>query len=192
MEMDEKEEPTWYEVVGPDQEISQGDILLNCPIFIPNEKFYFGNLEEGHLRSLKFEMYYINAIIMTQACDLTSEDGRTPAETVIVARIDSFKGESKTLLHDANAGRKPDLQVLKGHFEDPIQMDYQLVDFTSIYSSPYRLLDAVSKRQGARLRLQSPYLEYLSQRFGNYFSRVGLPKGISKDEITREWGRLNS
>ena len=54
----------WYEVVKGD-EISQGDIIMDCPVVIIPP---VGDVSEGI--ELEATMQTIDVIVMTQACDL--------------------------------------------------------------------------------------------------------------------------
>lgn len=68
-----------------------------------------------------------------------------------------------------------------------LSMNYQIVDFTLLYSVPLEFLKAFSERKGKRLQMKTPHRELLSQHFGNFFSRIGLPNEdhINKDEVKK-------
>lgn len=44
-----------------------------------------------------------------------------------------------------------------------------------IFVLPKPVVEAVARSAGPRLRLRSPYREYIAQAFARYFMRVGLP-----------------
>ena len=57
------------------------------------------------------------------------------------------------------------------------------MSFRHIYSVPFKMLTNLVKERGEdRLRLMPPYREHLSQSFGRFFMRVGLPEDIPKDD----------
>ncbi|MCF8011616.1 MAG: hypothetical protein K9L17_08790 [Clostridiales bacterium] len=66
-----------------------------------------------------------------------------------------------------------------------LNMNYKIVDFTSIFTIPYNYLSTFAEKSGKRLRLNSPHRELLSQEFGNFFARIGLPNEdfIQKKEL---------
>jgi hypothetical protein len=75
------------------------------------------------------------------------------------------------------------LHVIGNHAGN-ININFQVVDFTSIFTMPYRLLNDFKIVQGnPRLRLNTPHREYLNQRFGSFYSRIGLP---NEDHISEE------
>lgn len=174
----------WYKVVDTTSNISQGEILFNCPILIPNypknelDDFDFQNMKPGgnQLSTLSFTA---NVIILSQACDLAIRDGQTaPTLTsVLVAALRDVrktKVGKNTLSPIAKLDRPP-LFLLEGSDKE-VKMGYQIVQFDALYTLPWKLLDSFSKKHGPRLRLNSPYIEQLSQHLGNYFSRVAIPE----------------
>jgi hypothetical protein len=62
--------------------------------------------------------------------------------------------------------------------EPSADFPFSVVDFHSIYSAPKDYLMELARQQKPRIRLISPYREHLSQAFGKYFMRVGLPGDI--------------
>ena len=55
-----------------------------------------------------------------------------------------------------------------------------LVSFQHVYSLPVMLLSRMASRAKPRLRLLPPYREHVSQAFGRYFARIGLPLDIPR------------
>ncbi len=168
----------WYSLIDEESLISQGDIIFDCPIIFLNKDFDLNNLDKPSEEKLMVAT--TDVIVMTQSCDLANN----PPDFVIVARIiDIGEITSWSTLSEINSGRRPAYHLIKSYNDDSINMNYKVVDFSQIYSVPLRLLTSRYESQDVRLRLRSPYLEFMSQRFGNYFSRVGLPQGIDKDEL---------
>jgi hypothetical protein len=63
-----------------------------------------------------------------------------------------------------------------------ISIGVRLVDFGRIFGLPKPFVTQFAASQGKRLRLRSPYREYLSQSFARFFMRVGLPQDIKLPE----------
>lgn len=189
-------ENTWYLEKTNDDNISQGDIFLNCPIVVTtlqNADFSNPRWYESEDLEADHDTHVQNVIVMTQACDLE----RTPVENVLVALIHDInsidfpgpksKGQKtsrKSYIKEIYGGKKPNLHLIGNH-DGSIKLQYQIVDFTAIYTIPYKVLEDIKSKVGPRLRLNTPHREYLSQRFGSFYSRIGLPDSdhITQDEI---------
>lgn len=176
----------WYAEVDKSTPISQGDIVLNCPIIVPDPEFDFTDLE--NINKIGMRIYTADVIVMTQACDLANN----PPDTVIVAQLNNLEDISSWgVLSEINSGRRPAYHLISKKENGNVIMDYRIVDFTSIYSVSLILLQKQAEQQGQRLRLNSPYLEFMSQRFGNFFSRIGLPVNICKEDLKICWTSTN-
>lgn len=170
----------WYTIYDSSEPISQGDIFFHCPVFIPAPDYNFSKLDK--IKEANFKYGTADIIILTQACDLNLNNGGAPnVRNVVVAKIDDAKGETQGFLSNVRTNHKPGYHLISKQTEG-IVMNYQVVDFTEIYTLPYDLLNAYREVHGKRLRLNSPYLELLSQRFGLFFSRVGLPDKFAIDK----------
>ena len=64
----------WYRLVGGD-ELMQGDILENCPIFFPPLDLTLNSLVEGEADFMWEER---DVIIMSQSCDLAIGKKKCP------------------------------------------------------------------------------------------------------------------
>ena len=58
--------------------------------------------------------------------------------------------------------------------------DAFIVSFKEVYSLPLVYIKKKASSLENRYRLKTPYLEYFSQGFGKYFSRVALPREIQR------------
>ena len=58
--------------------------------------------------------------------------------------------------------------------------DSFVVDFREIHSLPFEYVLDFVKTKSERPRLNSPFLEHLSQAFARFFMRVGLPTQIPR------------
>ncbi|PET68280.1 hypothetical protein CN533_27210 [Priestia megaterium] len=176
-------ENNWYDVIEPTENISQGDILFNCPLFIPIypsddlSPADFNDIEE---RELETEVKRANVIILNQACDLEVREGkdRPKLESVLVAALQDVRktGVGKNKLTPISKLEKSQLFLLDPSYKR-VRMGYQIVHFDSLISLPWKLLNTYSKvAHGERLRLCSPYLEQMSAHFGSHFGRVAIPE----------------
>jgi len=61
----------WYAVVGPEAELTQGDLIFDCPLSgWKDEAVEVRAAEEARALMQAREIYETDVIIMTQACDL--------------------------------------------------------------------------------------------------------------------------
>jgi hypothetical protein len=170
----------WYRLVSGD-EIEQGDLLLNCPVFVIPP----GAFSDPAQRQITIERQ--DVIVMTQSCDLALRaNGHCAVEDVILSPIyaRAALGPHKTYgkpqgWEEARRGRHAGYHVLNhcqlaGH-----QMDYCLVDLRRIFTLSVELVRVIAGAQGQRLRLLPPYREHLSQAFARFFMRVGLPVDVA-------------
>ena len=85
----------WYEELTDSDDITQGDILLNCPVAILDP---YAKLSEG--AEIKTEIKYVDGIIVTQACDIAN---KKTDNIVICSLITKAEAERQFEL----AGKKP-------------------------------------------------------------------------------------
>jgi hypothetical protein len=178
----------WYDIVN--DIVNQGDILIDFPIITSEQPTSFRELKEAidkfeelvksgknpeELGPLvKANVKIANAVVLTQGCLIAGPNG-PKVDQVVIAVIDDVKGDEWGFVKDVIKGNRPPYHLLGKSFEPSIPLSYQIVDFTQIFSVSYKLLDSFCKENGSRLRLKSPYVEELSQRFGLFYSKVGLP-----------------
>lgn len=176
----------WYEIIQPTENISQGDILFNCPLFVPNYPSEdWGSVDFEHIdeKNLTTNIFRANVVIVNQACDLeVRKDKEQPKlNTVLVAILDDarYKEMGKNNLEKLIKLDKTELFLLDPTFGE-ICMGYQVVRFDHVISVPWKIINAYSHTHGPRLRLKSPYIQQLSQHFGNHFGRVAIPEDRQK------------
>jgi hypothetical protein len=169
----------WHEVVEG-TEFQQGDLLAGCPVVRPSVSMSLGT--EG----VEVQFIRRTGIIVSQSCDLVPRpDGRRHLDDVLFCSIYSA-GElavhsvfgRPTGWEEARRGRMPSYHVLNECSLPGHERDFQLVDFTKVFTVGLDLVRELAVRQGRRLRLQPPYREHLSQAFARFFMRVGLPQDI--------------
>ena len=169
----------WYEVVNG-SELQQGDLLADCPSFVPPLKTVLGEGEQP------VEFTTRNAIVMSQSCDLElRKDGRCNVDQVILCPLYARSELQQDATYGkpdgweaARKGRHPSYHVLNKSELSGNEMDFQLVDLGRVFSLHVDLVRELASNQGPRLRLNPPYREHLSQAFARFFMRVGLPVDI--------------
>ena len=171
----------WYEEVSESDEITQGDILLNCPVAIMNKD---SDISSGQVDA---EITYVDGIILTQACDL--KQGKVDSVLIcgLISKINTEKqlkesGKTENKIKDwiqsIVKGKVTSKHIINNYNSDTYKQDYYIIDFTSVYTIPLDIAKKVAKENNIRLRLCPPYREHLSQAFARFFMRVGLPVDI--------------
>lgn len=171
----------WYEI-AEGCNITQGDIIENCPVFFLPEGV---NIEPG--QEVEIDVKIIDVIIMTQACDLEQEK---VDEVLLCGLIDAKeamnpkgkpldKGDFKTIKDGKTIG----LHLLSKSQLPEMTRNYRVVDLKKVYTLPVATLKSFVENSGQRLRLLPPYREHLSQAFARIFMRVGLPSDIDINDI---------
>ncbi|MED3854231.1 hypothetical protein P4607_22980 [Priestia megaterium] len=185
-----------YQRIKQTENISQGDIFLNFPILLPDKETNYEELKEITPQALKeniqYKVYETNIIILSQSCDMVYDEsrGRYPVDPVIVASINDISQYSWNLVGETNSGKRP-AYFLLNKSDGFLDMSY-IIDFGTIFTIPYDLLNRFSKGYGERYRPTSPILEKISQHFGNYFSRIGLEYERDSKDLKAEYQTLKS
>lgn len=174
------EQDAWYEL-AEGRALEQGDILFQCPVFVPLiPSFPFVADQE-----VLFDVAYYDMIVMTQSCDL---ENNKLSEVVLCAHwdVDTAKQKDKALagsgaLREVKSGRRPRYSLLnRSSLIQPL-LNVRVVDCGKVFCLPLPFMRELAEHQGPRLRLKSPYREHLSQAFARFFMRVGLPQDIDVD-----------
>ena len=187
----------WYVIVEPCMQITQGDIIIDCPVATWKEESAIieDGVDFGKKLEASVEFVSIDTIVMTQACDLEQDK----AQYVILCphySIDLYKDQWessmrerqqepsskawKSYIEDIRQGKIWNLSMLNSYEDGSQQMDIRIVDFREIFSLPRRFLENWLQSQDKRIRLLPPYREHLSQAFARFFMRVGLPIDIQR------------
>lgn len=172
-------EEDWYEVVQGSG-LMQGDLLDACPV-ARVRGFEQWPVPAG--QPVEVEVYLEDLVILSQSCDLANDK----IQDVILAQVLDWQVACEELVKQGNlfarskhfrraliAGNIPSLSLL--HKRDGLpKLGWSVVDFHRTFVLPKAVVAAVALSAGLRLRLRSPYREYLAQAFARYFMRVGLP-----------------
>jgi hypothetical protein len=156
---------TWWEV-GESAELRQGDLLYNVvlPVTV---------VLAGEAPPIPAQPRLSDLIVLSQSCDLKA--GKLNA--VMCAPVYSYE-------RVVARGLKPN-EIIKGRVHGYMflaapnyatETDVLLVDFRELFGIDFQML--LNYSRGARPRLISPYVEHLSQTFGMYVMRVGLPSPL--------------
>jgi hypothetical protein len=165
----------WTSTTG--EGLMQGDYLPRClvPLFPPD----FARQATG---AVSVDVEERDCLVLTQSCDLENDKAPLVAlcplfllpEFETVNRAFAQKG----VWERVRQGRVEGLHLLASPTEPGNNRASFVVDFRQIYSLPVGYLRNYAAALGPRWRLQSPFLEHLSQAFARFFMRVGLPAAI--------------
>lgn len=183
---------SWYESVGPEDALTQGDIIVDCPLMgWTSGPISLAGGGETEVLEGAVEGIVGDVIVMTQACDLA--DGSVPNVIVCLATTTSqFHTEWARAERERKQSPTPrawskyceriakgfvwNLAVLNSGNSGAAQTEHRIVDFTAVYTIPRTFIDSLLRARGVqRMRLLAPYREHLSQAFARFFMRVGLP-----------------
>jgi hypothetical protein len=167
----------WYRAVAGD-DLEQGDILEDCPVFRPPEE-----LVGGESLSAFFEAEARDVVVVTQTCDLVK--GREKLSEVLLCpvwRISQF-GAGHHLAtakgrEEARRGYLPGVHLLAACDLPGLEREVRAVDFRQVFSLPLGFARKQAAIAEQRLRLLPPYREHLAQSFARFFMRIGLPTDI--------------
>jgi hypothetical protein len=165
----------WFGVIGTD-ELEQGDIFENCPVYFPPD-----DLVENPLKAT-FKWGERDLIVLSQSCDLVKGMGDvTQVSLCAIWRQSEFKAGHALAdvnnLERARKGQMPRYHLIARSDVPGFEREVQVVDLQQVYSLPVTFLRRRAC-MGKRLRLLPPYREHLSQSFARSFMRVGLPIDI--------------
>ncbi len=177
----------WYTEISFSEEITQGDIIVNCMIPVPNVELYHSVLESKEDVRDPIDVKKADVVVLTQACDITNDK----VDSIVVCPVwpltklmqanEHFKGS--VARENLRQGKEPPYHLLNNYTSENIVLDFSVVDFHRIYALPKDYLKSIAAKIHTRLRLLPPYREHLSQAFARYFMRVGLPLDIDRESI---------
>jgi hypothetical protein len=173
-----KKEHNKLNIYGFIYDIMQGDIILGCPCAIPPADVQ-QNTENANVKIMRY-----NVIVMSQTCDIV----QNKMNFVLVCPIWTLKALGEIYPHFKIENNKEALRrgyqhgfiLLDECTSDGFEKDYFVVECKKAFSVPINTLKEIVKKTDKRLRLRSPYREYVSRSFANFFDRVALPKEINK------------
>ena len=165
----------WYDLISEDDEIQQGDLLEDCPVFTPPA--------DPDLDGTANVVWVPrDLVVMSQSCDLVKD--RAKVEEVLLCAVwrrSEVAGKGPFTapkgFEDARRGNLPGFHLLAECSLPGFERELRVVDFRRLHSLPVAYVR--HKLEAApHLRLLPPYREHLSQAFARNFMRVGLPVDI--------------
>ena len=185
----------WYEEVGPDEPLLQGDLVPRCTLHSwSSEPITIEGTGDTERVKGKVDRLLADIVILSQSCDL--EQRKFPLVIVCPSRpLDEHR--SSWVQHQESATKPTNNKAWKSHCKairdgfvwnltmlnhrtkGSLTTPHRIVAFHDVNSIPIQYLESLTAHRGeARLRLRSPYVEHLSQAFARFFMRVGLPAAI--------------
>ncbi len=167
----------WTATTGEGHE--QGDLLRGLPVVHVEQVDLSGE------PTVRTRIQLIDAIVVTQTCDLENEKIRN----ILLARVVSWADFAAAQFAAGNTAVKgrafrrnlirgdiPPLMLLHERQAQP-QLGWSVVDFREVHVVERARIDAFVAQPGnrRRLRLSSPYKEHFAQAFARFYMRVGLP-----------------
>jgi hypothetical protein len=185
----------WYEVVGHDQPLTQGDLLWNCPVLAWKAQPPAGDSSPPPSLQDRATLFRQDLVVMTQACDLEHHKVRNVVLCPHVP-LSSFRQDWERWMSErkqvisAKAWRRFCEDIAAGYvwnltFLDRLEYaalphDLRVVNFHELYTVPRDFLESILREQPQpRPRLRPPYREHLAQAFARFFMRIGLPQPIT-------------
>ena len=173
----------WFGIVNGD-DLEQGDIFENCPVYFPPEDLASG-VEKATLKWGERDL-----IVMSQSCDLVKGQGGLEQVSLceMWGRSEYKSGDPLAKpdnLDKVRKGQIPRYHLLASSEVSGFEREMRIVDLQQVYSLPTMFLRTRAAK-GRHLRLLPPYREHLSQSFARLFMRVGLPIDIPALKKTKE------
>jgi hypothetical protein len=160
-----------YRIPVPHEDLSQGDILDDCPVFGLECGTESVDLDAEPIR------WRARVIVLTQACDLANT--KTTRAVFAIVHPAQILVDQNQLTASVIRDRVRRHQVFGWYFlpEFPdAGFPKSIVDLRNLHTIPRVALQTVA-RQGKRLsRLETPFREHLAQHFASTYSRIGLPE----------------
>ncbi len=164
----------WLNYRGSD--LQQGDLLAGCAVPVVKEDF------EPSDAAGDIQVEERDLIVLTQSCDLSNSKTLVAAlcPYFTVAEFESVNTDfkKKGQWEQVRKGRVEGLHMLASPTQPDNNRVAVVIDFRQIFSLPVPYLQRHADSLGDRQRLNSPFLEHLSQAFARFFMRVGLPVSI--------------
>jgi hypothetical protein len=161
-----------YETATPEDVLSQGDLIDDCPLIT------IRSWPPDAGANVLSESWTIRVVVLTQACDL-AQDKTT---RVVVAPIHAAAQLVARNILKAGAIRD---QVRRGQVfgwyflpaaPAPINLEESIVDLRELHTIERRTLEYLVGAGKRVCRLRTPWREHLAQHFGATYMRIALPE----------------
>lgn len=163
----------WYGAA--EGELEQGDIVVDFDLVVPLA---------GPEKQYAFGRRNANIVVITQTCDIP----KNAQKNLLVAEVHAHKDLVRAGLSHLNS-REYKKSLARGTAISDFllpptpdgRLDWCVVSFRDIHVVPKEIVkDRATPTK--TYRLVSPYREYLSQAFGRFLMRVGLPATLNAFE----------
>ncbi len=165
--------PWWTLAEGGD--LAQGDWLRGCLMPVVPDDF-------GDQLALPLVTRRDDLLVLTQSCDLANNKVRSvtlcPIRPISALLAQDPAYRSRKALEPVRRGIVASLHLLSNPDTPDDNQSALYLDFRQLVILPVGYLQRHAAQLGPRHRLNSPYLEHLSQSFARFFMRVGLPADI--------------
>jgi hypothetical protein len=154
-----------------DLDLSQGDIIDDCPILV-------WKLAPPPLDlDVPPEIRIIRVVVLTQACDL-AQDKTT---RVVVAPVHpAAELVAKNILKSQTVRDQVRRGLVFGWYflpaaPAPVNLAESIVDLRELHTIERRTLEYLVSAGKRVARIQTPWREHLAQHFGTTYTRIALP-----------------
>ena len=159
-----------FETVPADALLTQGDVIDDCPIYVPDP----ADAPDDRRQPDRFAL---RVVVLSQACDLAN----AKVERVLVAIVHNAlalveRGDVKpsTIRDQIRRG-----QVFGWYFlpaADDLNLPESLVDLRDLHTVPRPVLERLIAAGKRVARLVTPFREHLAQHFAVTYMRIALPE----------------
>lgn len=176
--------PDWY--VADQEGVEQGDILLDFPLVLARSDGTGGYRTEDDTETLSVDIRSASIVVLTQTCDIPKK----AQSTLLVAEVHSYdvltsngkNNHLKATEYRRALARGTAIQDFLLPPTDDARLSWSIVNFRTIHVVPKDIVLNRADAAASRLRIRSPYKEYLSQAFARFIMRVGLPDTLEEFE----------
>ena len=161
-----------YEQPSAENPLSQGDILLQCPLV------YWEMVDNSNYESVTSTE---TVVVLTQACDLANT--KTSKVQVAVMHEIQMLVDEKILKPQTVRDQIRRHRVFGWYFL-PAGNDVpeSIVDLRDIHTVPRQLLEQQIASGHRVATLKTPYREHLAQHFAVTYSRIALPEPYATED----------
>ncbi len=160
-----------YQQPAPEEPLSQGDILDDCPL---DRLRVDGSTADLPLDPVRWTA---RVIVLTQACDLAQgKSTRALVATVQTAQylVESGLMKGATVRDQVRRGQVYGLYFLPTA-QPPIALPESVIDLRELHTLPLAVLERLVADGKRVCRVVTPYREHLAQHFAVTYMRIGLP-----------------
>lgn len=173
----------WYSVVNgrnldPVDQLEQGDILRDYQLARVEEVLK----PEANETTVKVKVLKTDIVVLTQSCDIP----KISQQSILVAELNTYDhlAEMNSDVRGDKWRKKLIEGLITGLFllhENPERPEFpwSIASFRDLHVLQKSDVLNFAASDHDRLRLNSPYKEYLSQGYARFMMRVGLPAGAT-------------